>query len=65
MQAPEPPASCPPPAQPWAAVPHANMDHSRFLWVNVSSSFAIVDGEIGLDNIFAVDPESCFDSHMV
>lgn len=65
MQAPEPPASCPPPAKPWAAVPHANMDHSRFLWVNVSSSFAIVDGEIGLDNIFAVDPESCFDSHMV
>jgi len=41
------------------------MDHSRSFGVNVSSSFAIVDGEIGLDDIFVVDPESCFDSHMV
>lgn len=39
--------------------------HLRSLWVNVSSSFAIVDGEIGPDNVFAVDPESSFDDHVV
>jgi len=39
--------------------------HLRSLRVNVPSSFAIVDGEIGPDNVFAVDPESSFDDHVV
>lgn len=43
----------------------AHRRHLRSLRVNVSSSFAIVDGEIGPDNVFAVDPESSFDNHVV
>lgn len=39
--------------------------HLRSLRVNVPRPFAIVDGEIGPDNVFAVDPESSFDNHVV
>lgn len=38
---------------------------ARSLWVNVSNPFAIIDGEIGPDNVFVVDPERGFNDHVV
>lgn len=49
----------------WPRHPPAHQGHLRSLWVNVPSSFAIVDGETGPDNVFAVDPESSFHNHVV
>lgn len=52
----------PPPAV--APLP-AHWGHLRSLRVNVSNPFAIIDGEIGPDNVFVVDPERSFNNHVV
>lgn len=51
---------------PPAALIHVHGDHHlRCLGVNVASSFAIIDGEIGPDDIFPVDSECSFNDHVV
>lgn len=60
---PVPPTSCQHP--PAVAPLPAHWGHLRSLRVNVSNPFAIIDGEIGPNNVFVVDPERSFDDHMV
>lgn len=40
-------------------------DHLRCFGVNVSSSFAIIDGDVGPHNIFAIDPYCSLNNHVV
>lgn len=54
----------PVPPRPWHHL-LAHWGHLRSLRVDVSNPFAIIDGEIGPDNVFVVDPERSFNNHVV
>lgn len=50
---------------PTVALLPAHWGHLRSLRVNVSNPFAIIDGEIGPNNVFVVDSERSFNNHVV